>query len=229
MFAIDLNHPDVQEIQKHAKIRRFKKGMVIVRRDDDTNYLHIVISGLVKAYTENSRGEETITVIYGPDDIFPLSWIINQERTPVDFGAIADCEIALIPRAIFLKYLKESPDISYAVMQKILEQYIMFGGRIINLEFKFARERLAYRLLSLAAKFGEKKDNTLVIPHISQNDLGVTINLSREHVSKEMARFEQLGLVKYDNTGIYILDVANLHKECGKDTVIPLLDTKLAS
>ena len=226
MFAIDLNHPDVVAIQQHAKLAHYKKGTTILRSDDDTHYLHIVIGGLVKASFTNSRGEETISVIYGADDLFPLAWIIEQRRMPVDFVAMTDCDLALVPQDVFLEYMNKSVDVSNAVLRKILEQYTLFGTRIVNLEFKFARERLAYQLLVLAAKFGVKKNGALVIPHISQQDIGATINISRELVSREVSRLERQGIITYGNDGITIHDLTRLHHEVGKDTIIPFLDSK---
>jgi CRP-like cAMP-binding protein len=221
MFAIDLNHPDVTALTSHVKVVRYKKGEVIVRPDDDTGHLHIVINGMVKAYRINNRGEETISVMYGPDNIFPLAWIITQEQLPNFFGAITDCEVALLPREVFVKYMKSSIDVSNAILEKILEQFILFGSRITNLEFKFARERLAFQLLMLAGKFGERKGDTLVMPHISQQDLGATINVSREGVSREIARLERLGVITSTTSSIIIKDPSRLQKEVSGDVPIP--------
>ncbi|HVW23087.1 MAG TPA: Crp/Fnr family transcriptional regulator [Candidatus Saccharimonadales bacterium] len=229
MFAIDLNHPDVVAIQKHAKLVRYKKGAIILRSFEETTNLHIVINGLVKAYSTNYRGEESISTIYGPDNIFPLAWIINRQHLPVDWAAMTDCEIALVPQTVFLKFMKNSPDVSYAIMQKILEQFTMFGAHIVNLEYKFARERLAYRLLMLAAKFGKRKGDQVTIPHISQQDLGATINISREVTNKEVARLERRGVITYASDGIVIHDMKRLHQEIGEDTIVPYLNDQVES
>jgi CRP-like cAMP-binding protein len=227
MFAIDLNHPDVLALSQHAKLYSFKKGAIVLHTYDDTPYLHIVVSGLVKAYSTNGRGEETIIVIYGPDNIFPVDWIVSKRVQTVDFMAMTDCEVALIPQDIFKKFLNESPDISSATLEKVVEQYTLFGMRITNLEFKYARERMAYRLLVLVGRFGKEKNGVITLPHISQQDLASTINVSREGVNREMSRFERLGFVKYTSKDMQILDVEGLHKECGTDLIIPFFDRKL--
>lgn len=227
MFAIDPDHPDVVAIKKHIKEVRFRKGEIILHPYEDTAFLHVIRSGLVKAYTINSRGEEAINVIYGQDDLFPLAWIINQQRQPVYFQALTECRAVLVPQDVFLEYIQSSAAITYAVMQKILEQTTLFASRINNLEFKFARERLAYRLLVLAAKFGEpNKRGEMVIPHISQQDLAATINVSRESVSREISRFEKLGCLIYKSSGIVIKNQQQLHDEV-RDTVIMYYDSSL--
>jgi len=228
MFAIDLNHPDIKAIRKHIKEASFKKGDMVLSPDKETTYLYSIRKGFVKLYTVNSREEQAIILIYGPDDIFPLSWIIGRQRQPFYFQAISDCEIALLPQDVFLKQMQDSSDVTFAVMHKIIEQFALFTSRVNNLEYKYARERLAYRLLLLSARFGETKGRDSVLPHISQTDLASMINVSREGVSREMSRFERVGLVEYSKIRIVIKNPDGLKKELGGDDQMLFKNRELA-
>ena len=233
LYNIDPNHPDIVELRKHTKFVKFKKGEVILHPHDETNYLHVIDEGMVKIYTINAKGDQSISIIYGPRELFPLSCVIEERMKNIYFEArmkdtyfeaMTDCKIELVPKDIFIEKLKTNADVSYAFSRKVLEQFAMYASRVSNLEFKFSRERLAYRLLVLAARFGEKKDGKYVLPYISQQDLAATLNLTRESVSREMSRFERLEIIGYGDSNIILMKPDDLHSEIGKDADVMFLE-----
>ncbi len=225
MYSIALDHPEIIEIQKHVKVVEYKKGEIILRPYDEINHLYAVGEGLVKVYRINSRGEQSISMIYGPDAIFPMMWIIEEKPQSVFFEALTACKIGLVPKNVFLAAVKRNADVSFALTRKILEQFAMYASRVDNLEFRYARERLAYILLVLGARFGETKEEAIILPHISQQDLAATINLTRESVSREITHFESLGLVEYSQSHMVIKDPDKLRKQIGKDVSVTFYDT----
>lgn len=213
-----------KDINKELNTVSFKKGEVILRPFEDTKLLYIITSGLVKIYSKDSRSKENIAVIYGPGDMFPLAWMIDQERPSVYFQAIGDCEVTLIPQQFFLENIKENTDLSTNFVRKVVEQFALYASTINNLGLKYGRERLAYRLLVLGARFGEKKVNTIVFPHISHSDLGATINMTRESITKEISRLEHLGVIEYSRAKITIKKPDQLQAEIGKNVPVIFFD-----
>ncbi|HSW79623.1 MAG TPA: Crp/Fnr family transcriptional regulator [Candidatus Saccharimonadales bacterium] len=224
MFGFDLDHPDMAGLKKHLKTLPYKKGTIILNPLEETDYVHVIQDGFVKAYTVNARGEEAIAAIFGRDDFFPLAWIIGQKRHFIYVQAISDCTITLLPLDKFEAQLKVNVNLTYAVMQKILEQFMLYSSTVNNLSLKYGRERLAYRLLLLAAKFGDKRGNAICLPHISQFDLAAMVNVSREGISREMSRFDRMGILKYSSKGIEIHDIKALHKELGENIRVMFYD-----
>lgn len=216
MFQIDLNHPIILELGKASRSVKYKKGEIIIRPYDDVKFVCIVASGIVKSYTINNHGEEFTRILYREEEVFPISWIANRPRQDVYYAAVTDCEVYQVPKELLMEQLKSSGDLSFAMLYKLVEQYTVLISRIDNLEYKYARERLAFRILVLAARFGKKqKDGSIVMPPLNQQELGSTINLTRESVSREIARFERLGYVKSEKGKITVLDTASLSKELG--------------
>lgn len=211
-------------VRQQIQLVSYKKGDIILGPEDDTEFLYAIRSGLVKVYSINDRGEEVISVIYGKGEFFPLTWIVNEELRGFIFKAMTDCEVGLLPNDVFLEQLKTNPAVSFAMTQKVIEQYMLYASRITNLGFKFGRERLAYWLLLLAARFGDKVDDTIMLPHISQSDLAATINMTRESVSREMTRFERMGFVNYASSRISIIDPEKLRKEISTNQIIAFYD-----
>jgi CRP-like cAMP-binding protein len=224
MFAINIDHPDLASLKAYIETVKFKKGATILRPEDETEHIYFVRDGFIKCYIINARGEEAVMGILGKDDMFPFAWLVGQRRLSIFIQTISDCTIVKIPQDKFQDCMKKSPELTYEVMEKVAELFLLYMSSINNLSLKYGRERLAYKLLLLAAIFGEKKGDSLMLPHISQFDLAAMVNISREGISREMSRFDRIGVLSYSSKGIEICDVKQLRKELGEDVQVMFYD-----
>jgi CRP-like cAMP-binding protein len=207
-------------IKNILQTEAFNKNEIILRPYEDTKYMYAITAGLVKVYTFDSRKKENVQIIYGPGDLFPLAWIIKQQRPSVYFQSLQDSDVVIIPRELLITLLKENNDFLMAFMKRIMEQLALFASTINNLGFKYGRERLCYRILLLASRYGLKENNVVKIPHISHSDLATSINMSRESVNREMIALEKKGIIECVRPFITILDAQRLQNEVGKDVPI---------
>jgi CRP-like cAMP-binding protein len=213
------------DIKTKLKTITYKKGEVILRPHDETKNIHMIGSGMVKIYNFDPRGKEYTAIFYGPGDLFPLAWIIDQDRPAIYFKAITETKIYLIDLEQFREHLKENTELMQAFLRKVAEQFSLFASTVNNLGLKYGRERIYYKLLVLASKFGEKKNGSIVIPYFSQSDLGATVNMTREGVSKEISKLEQLGIIDYARTGITIKDTEYLQRQLGEEIPLAFFDS----
>jgi CRP-like cAMP-binding protein len=195
----------------------YPKGQIILHASDEVTHMHRIQDGFVKVYTINSRGDEQVHVVYGPTDIFPLTSLLGAEPNVFFYQAITDCEIGRKPLGEVGKLLATQGDLAYACMKQAVEQFKIFVTRVYSLEYRFARERLAHRLLVLAGRFGKRTDQGIVLQApLTQQVIASSINLSRETVSREMERFVSKGfLQEISRSGkpMIILDPAGLSAE----------------
>lgn len=218
----DYFHTEKQS--RNVKTVIFKKNEIILRPYDDTNNIYAISEGLIKLYNIDSRGKEYMAVIYGPGDFYPLAWLINQDRPSLYFQAITDCEIQIIPRIIFQEQLNKNIQLSNIFMQQVLEQFAYYASTVNNLGLKLGRERLYYKLLIIASRYGNNKKGVVTIPPISHSDLAITIRLTRETVSREISRLEKLNIIKYSRKNIIIKDIAYLQKGLGQSVSVTFFD-----
>jgi CRP-like cAMP-binding protein len=71
------------DIKTKLKTITYKRGEVILRPHDETKNIHMIGSGMVKIYNFDPRGKEYTAIFYGPGDLFPLAWIIDQDRPAI--------------------------------------------------------------------------------------------------------------------------------------------------
>jgi CRP-like cAMP-binding protein len=98
------------------------------------------------------------------------------------------------------------------MLKQIVRQFVAYKARVDNLEYKFARERVAYQLLFLARRFGVAEDGVVSMNRFSQEEIGSATNVSREGVSRELKRFERLKYIRYV-PGKLLLDPDRLRSE----------------
>lgn len=195
--------------------QRFELGKdeIVIRPGDDPSHLYRIEKGFVKVYFINREGEEYLHLIYGEGEIFPLAWIVNRIRRNVFYETIAPSVLMRISRDEFLFKTAQNPEMGFAVMQQAISQFNIYLDRIDNLEYKYARERLVYRLLFLAGRFGKREGSGFVVPYFTQKDLASSINLSRESAVRELNKLKNKGLIEYSSTSIVLKDIEALSRE----------------
>src|SRR5207344_213475 len=145
MSGLITKYFDNTEFNKQVKTAEFKKGDKILKPYEKTKYLFEVRKGLVKLYTLSSRSRENIGAIYGPGDLFPLAWMINQNRPGVCIEALTGCKLNLIALSSFRKQIETNPELSVEFVKRVCRQFSLFATTVNNLGFKFGKERIAYR------------------------------------------------------------------------------------
>jgi CRP/FNR family transcriptional regulator len=199
----------------------FKKGDIVFHPDEAKNCFYFIKSGLIKCFVIGKNGDEHIHSLFTAGDIFPMVIVLGKMPLNVYFQAVSNTNIRALTKEAFTQALKADAILCFEVLQNLAKMFATYMLRVDNLEFKFARERLAYRLLTLGAKLGIPKREGFLLPHINQYDIGAMINLSRESVSRELGRFERLGYIGHNGSNIIIKDVSALHREIGMVDITP--------
>jgi len=174
--------------------------------------LYYIKSGYMRIYSLNRRNEQYSHIFYGPNELFPVSWLTDQEQTNAVYEALTDCEIYAINIAQLNADTAKDPVLAQALLKQVAEQYRIYTQRVDNLEYKYASERLAYRLILLANRFGERHGHEItILPPMTHQLIGSSLNLSRESVSREMEKLVRLNLVRYNSKRqITICDIVEL-------------------
>lgn len=144
---------------------------------------------------------------------------VNGTHLNIYYEAVSNCELEAIPLEEFRGTIKSNPDILYTMLQKTLDQFVVYITRVDNLSYKKAGKRLAYRLLLLANRTGESyKDSSteVLLPDMTVQEISETINLTRETTTRELVNLETEGIVKRVN-GRLLVDTNALQAIVGID------------
>lgn len=191
---------------------QFRKTEVVTGNDTEPNGVYFIESGFIKSYAIGPDGEEYLHLIYGPGEVFPFIWaFLGSGEELVYFEALSDCRLWRISREWFHTLAGASPLTSQALGRQLARQFQVFSYRLDNLEYKKASQRVAYRLLLLARRFGAENGRGITIEAPITHELfGNSVNLTRESVSRQMEQLERRGIIKKINQRIVIKNLPAL-------------------
>jgi CRP/FNR family transcriptional regulator len=183
----------------------FKKGESIVQSGDSPKGIHYIDEGFVKAYAITKYGEENNLIVRQHDDLFPLIWAFTGLHRDITYEALSDTTLWRVSRTEFLNYLKKNEHVVPVLLDMAIEAYRLHSERVMTLEYRTVRERLASFLLTHAERFSDSSSNKLaLLAPIRRHDIASSINASRESTSRALSALAKEGLINLKKPSIVI-------------------------
>lgn len=209
----------VEVFRSAGRELHFKKGDYVIRPGDSPSGVFYIYKGLVKAYDITKYGEENLLIIRKEHEVFPLIWAITGQERHVIYEALAPTTVWQISREQFMEYMNSHPRALAPLLDMTIEMYRLHSERILNLEYRSVRERIISFLLTMANRFGEPVDGGVrIAAPLRHQDIGSSINASRETTSRELSALERKGLIRNQSSQIILLDQKALRDQLGHDS-----------
>lgn len=212
-----MNKNKTQEFEifyKQFTIRKYKKGEMLIRADDDPLGIFCLTKGYVRQYTISKTGFELTLHILRPISYFPMVWAVNGTPNVYFFEALTEVEVGRAPRDQVVNFIKDKPTIIFELLSELIEDYAESLTRIEHLVFSDAYRRVISVLLYISKHFGEKTDKGVIVNHrFTQQDIATLVGVARETASNEMVKLEKKGLIKYIDHSILFENIEKLNSE----------------
>ena len=186
-------------------------GERLFQRGDAPCGIYAVLSGAVRIGAVSAEGKEALlTLIEAPHWFGEICLFDGQPRTHDAFAEGATT-LLRVPQATLLGLLDQQPaywrEFALLMSHKLrlafvaLEQQSLMG----------AAPRVAYRLLQIAAGYGEV-DGARRVLQLSQEQLALMLSLSRQTTNQILKSLQQEGAVRLGYGEIEILDTRRLEQ-----------------
>lgn len=185
------------------KSKKYSKGDIILHSGDSPNTLFYLKKGFVKRYTESFDGKEVIIHIFDSGAIFPLLWAVEGKNPSFSLAALTDCELALVPAQDYIDHIKNDKDRLFDLTIKLLKGLEGMAKRVEILSTEKADSKVKSTLAYLSRHLGVEFEFT-------HEELAKISGLTREHVSIEMKKLKNQGVVSYKRNTITIIDIDRL-------------------
>lgn len=191
----------------------YKKGEYIVGPEEDPRGVFYIESGIVKSYDITKYGEENLLIIRKEGEIIGLTWAITGEPKRILNAAIAPTVVWLISRPKFQEFIRSHPQAVLPVLDTVTYMYKLHSDRIMTLEYRSVRERLASFLLTMAHRFGKPSANGITISApLKQQDIASSISATRETTSRALNQLQSSGVISYEQSFITIINETELNE-----------------
>lgn len=194
--------PELQEVlAKHAVLKRFKAGEVILRSGEYFTQTVLVTAGVIKLYTEGEDGEEFFIYHLEPGQACALSFVCATRNQKSDVQAIAleDSEALMLPVGLMDELMRNYKTWYYFVIETYRNRYHELLDVIRSVAFSSMDERLVYYLSKQKNATGQS------LLHITHEQIAIDLNSSRVVISRLLKQLEHNGKVRLHRNSIEVL------------------------
>ena len=193
----------------------YKKGQVILRPEDQIEYIYFIEKGYVKFYYLSPDGKELTFLIYNPGYIFPILFtFLGDASTKYYFEAYTPVVLRRAPRETFTELISTNTFLMFSLSQEVVVRWQELLNRMELLKLGTASQNVAYIIGLCAEQFGIKKGDMVTIDlPLAHKDIASMVGLTRETVSLEMKKLEQAGLIEYKRNNITIKDMNSFRRK----------------
>ncbi len=194
---------------KAGRKRTFGEGQEIFAGGDAAVFLPIVLSGRVKMLHFLEPSKEVIIGIFGAGEMFAVPPVFDGGVYPATAIAMEESQLLLIERTRFLELLRQSSELSFAVISWMCSMLRDKTATIQNLATASPDHRVANVLLKLAEK--EPYDPPVRIT-LRRQDIARMAGLTTETTIRVIRRLAVGGIVTIDHGKIIVGDITGLKR-----------------
>ncbi len=204
---VDLNAP----ITRHGEVFRFKRGEVLWRQGEASQWLVSVCTGVLKLSREWPDGREAIL-----DLVFRGRMVGETAALPGHMEA-ATCTALSAGRGVrvsaekLTELIREEPRLASTLLDLACTRLDTFTRRLDEMAHGAVENRLARVLLRIGDEVGLKDSRGTFVPvRLSRGDLADMVGCRVETTIRVMTRWQRQGIVETQREGLVIRDHAQL-------------------
>jgi len=190
----------ISELLDFSVIKTFPSSTELVREGQYVKYIPLVLSGLVKVYTQFEEKELLLYYIKPEQScIMSFSSCINNDKSKIFAITEEESTVLLIPSDKIAKWVTEFPTINML----FYKQYDLRYSELVDTIHQMLHHKLDKRLLDyLSEKVSVTGKNPIKISHKEiANDLGT----AREVVSRLVKKLERQNILKQYHDSIALI------------------------
>lgn len=217
LFA-DLPNDELKALAQLANVQNFDRHEVLFYTDDSAPVLYVLLEGRVKVSLYGLNGDETILNVLGPGDLLgELALFEPGASRSATAETVEPSAVLALQRTAFLGFLRAHPESAIRMLGTLATHVRRLSQLVDDAYHLGLEERLAKRLLDLAALHGTTHGNVvdIAVP-LTQSELAGMLGATRESVNKLLRWYSSKGLIEVSRNQIRILQLDVLRRRAGE-------------
>jgi len=209
-----LSDAELRTIANLSTRRRVRARETVVQQSEPGNELFVLMTGHLKVVSTDPEGRDAGLNVMGPGEVFGEVALLDGGPRSATIVALEPCELLVIRREHWLRFLRESPDTAVQLLGVLAGRLRKLTERTEDIAFLRVGERLAKTLAALASSYGDKQpDGSIRLAlKMSQQEMGDLVGATRESANKQIRAWEAEGLVAQDHGHLIIRDLEALRR-----------------
>jgi CRP/FNR family cyclic AMP-dependent transcriptional regulator len=182
-----LDEQGLQSLAQIAMRRNYRKNRVIIRQDDDSNTMFVLLEGEMKVYVDDDQGKQLTVRILKPSDSFGEVALIGDFPRTASVVTLTDCVVYAFSREKYLAFLKAYPEILLALSKTLANMVRDTTEELSNI----ALSDVYGRIVHIFNKYALDNERQRQVPKFTHREISRMIGSSREMVSKILKELEK--------------------------------------
>lgn len=203
----DLAPEELDSVSQLARVRNYKKNMIIFMEGEPGEALYFIISGKVKISKTTEDGREQILHILQHGDVFAEVVLIDGGPYPATAEVIEAGQIGMLMNNDVENLIRSNPDIALKLLKILSKRLRLAQRQVRDLALKDTYGRLAGMLLILGKEHGTETDSGIRIElPLSRQELANLIGTTRETVTRILGDFKKYKCIELEKQAIVLID-----------------------
>ena len=206
-FFKNLTQEAIIDINSIFRDVHYHPNETIYFSGDKSTQLCVVASGSVKLIKHSIDGQDVLIDLLNQGEFFGALETLGQPVYQETAESQTNCCILKISSERFRKILEIYPSTSLNIIDILSERLKAAYEMMHQLSVQSVEQRIAFTLLKLANKLGERKDIGLLIQlPFARSDLAKMTGTTTETASRIMSQFQKQGIIKTGRQWVSITD-----------------------
>jgi CRP/FNR family cyclic AMP-dependent transcriptional regulator len=189
--------------------RSYPRGSFILRAGEETDALHIILSGRAKVLIPDEEGHQVILTVMGSDEFFGEMGLLDDLPRSASVETLEACETLRLSKAGFTNVLKDNFELAMLIIRNLVRRMRDADRKIESLALIDVYGRVARLLIDMAQNVEGKWVVERAPP---KQEIARMIGASREMVSRVVKDLHRKGLIRAEKRRIYVLDKVSMQK-----------------
>ena len=196
-----------------GSVRRYDAGEFLMHQGGPSDSLYVLLEGRVRVTVVDADGHELLLDLLGPGDTVGELSVIDGRGRSASVSSIEPGSALRVPAPQFARFLEEHPRAALALLRVLAQRLRESDETRLSMAASRTDQRVARRLLELAAEHGEPDGHDIrITAPLTQAELASWVGASREGVSYALRELREAGAITVDRRAITVHDLALLRE-----------------
>ncbi|MBC8757054.1 response regulator [Kordia sp. YSTF-M3] len=189
----------------------FSKDEIIYKEGQNSNFIYLILKGVVKCHKLDEQGKELTTALHKEDDLFGYTSFTQNIPYQETATTIKETEIVGISKSELMNVLHQNHKVTLALIQLLTDDLKNVKDQLLQMAYSSVHKKTAATIIKFAEKLNHKPNDPI---KISRNDLASVAGIATETLIRTMSSFKKQGLIEMEGRNIRILDLQKLQEIC---------------
>jgi CheY-like chemotaxis protein len=185
----------------------YKKNHIIYEEGNNSNFIYLIIKGVIKCHKFDDQGKELTTALHKEDDLFGYTSFTQNIPYQETATVLKDAEMVGVSKSELKEVLNNNHKLTLELIQLLTDDLKDVKDQLLQMAYGTVHEKTASTIIKFAEKLNRKPDEPI---RISRNDLASVAGIATETLIRTMSNFKKQGLIEMDGRNIKILDLQKL-------------------